>query len=224
MRTAVIIAALCAAFSVVAVAYRDPGGPDVYLAGLAIALAFYPTLIVSILLLAFGLFRLAEPRTRAAAAAVVVLSLPMPTVAVFGAASQNNRNKSSHWPGLAMTLADHLLDYHQKNPGAFKYLGSDDQVSVAGFAEYLAGLDLDTKTSPVSSLIRAEGGDVLDPWGKPIRFALDRDHDGYIELQGQRLNTSGVSPPNLDYTVAVAVYLSHPDNGEVRPLIRRKKD
>ena len=222
MRAAVITAALCAAFSVVAAAYRDPGGPDVYLGGLAIALAFYPTLIVSTLLLVFGLFRFADPRSRTAAAVVVILSLPMPALATFGLVTQNNRSKSSHWPGLAMTLADHLLDYHEKNPNAFEYLGSDDQVSVAGFAKYLTSLDSDTVANPASRHIRVEGGHVLDPWGKPVRFALDRDHDGYIELHGERVNTSGVSPPNLEYTVAVAVYLSHLDNGEVRPLIRRK--
>ena len=222
MRAAVITAAMCAAFSVVTAVYRDPGGPDVYLGGLAIALAFYPTLIVSTLLLVFGLFRLADPRSRTAAVLVVILSLPMPALAAFSSVTQINRNNSSHWPGLAMTLADHLLDYHEKNPDAFEYLGSDDQVSVTGFAEYLTGLELDTAAYPASRHIRVEGSNVLDPWGKPVRFALDRDRDGYIDLQGERVNTSGVSPPNLDYTVAVAVYLSHLDNGEVRPLIRRK--
>lgn len=222
MRVAVIIAALCAAFSLVAIAYRDPGGPDICLAGLTIALGFYPVMIISSLLLLFGLIRLADPQCRPVAALLVVLSLPMPAMAACKAASQLNRDKSSHWPGLAMTLADHLLEYHEKNPTAFKYLGSDEQVSVAGFANYLTGLDLDTQSYPVLRLIKVEGGDVLDPWGKPIRFALDRDHDGYIELQGERRNTSGVSPPSLDYTVAVAVYLSHLDNGDIRPLIRRK--
>lgn len=222
MRAAIVIAALCVAYTVIAMTFRAPPGPEINAAGLAIALAFYPALILSGLLLLFGLFRFADRQSRTAAAFLILLSLPMPVMAASQVVSQLNRKRSSAWPGLAMALGDHLLDYHEKRPSAFEYLGDDEEVSVAGFGDYLAELNLEGGVSPAARRMRISGGEVRDPWGKPVRFALDRDHDGYISIGGGKVNTYHMNPPNLEYQVAVAVFLSHLDNGDIRPLVRRR--
>ncbi|MEM1083640.1 MAG: hypothetical protein AAGI48_05920 [Verrucomicrobiota bacterium] len=222
MRAAIVIAALCAAFALIALSSRNPGGPDIHVAGLVLALAYYPALILSGLLLLYGFISLRSSKNRRGAALVILLSLPLPLLAALRSGSQVNSHKSMVWPGLGVTLADHLLDYHDIYPNSFDYRGGDEEVFVAGFAEYLAGMDFDTQAFPSTRHVRVRGDEVLGPWGRPVRFALDRDRDGYIELEGRRVNTSGVSPPNLDYKVAVAVYLGHPDNGDVRPIVRRK--
>ena len=222
MRTAILVAALCAAYSLVAATHRDSGGPDIHFDSAVITLAFYPLVILSGLLVLFGLAYLPNRKTRLGALLVVLLSLPLPAVAVYRIGSHLNRRKSAAWPELAIQLGDHLLDYHKKSPNSFDYVGNSDEVFVSGFAEYLTSLSVDNGASHVPSLLRVSGREVIDLWGRPVRCALDRDRDGYIELPGRRVNTSGIVPPDLEYTVAVAVYLSHPDNGDIRPHVRRR--
>ena len=146
----------------------------------------------------------------------------MPAVATYQVGSRINQRRSGSWPDLAIVLADHLLDYRERRPDEFRYLGSDEEVAVTGFADYLRNLGQSAVPQGSMTKIRTKGDQVLDPWGKPIRYGLDRDHDGYIDMQGQRALTSAVHPPNLEYYVAVAVSLNHKDNEEFRPHVRRR--
>ncbi|MEZ5323445.1 MAG: hypothetical protein R3F19_00040 [Verrucomicrobiales bacterium] len=41
-----------------------------------------------------------------------------------------------------------------------------------------------------------DGDKILCPWGAPIRFAVDRNHDGFISAGGQKASTRyGVDDP-----------------------------
>ncbi len=65
----------------------------------------------------------------------------------------------------------------------------------------------------VREAVRIRGGEVFDPWGNPVRSGMDRDHDGYIDVEGRKHCTDHVTPPNLDYQVAVVVRTGKPPDG-----------
>ena len=151
-----------------------------------------------------------------------VMCLPLCIYFGNGIISQNNRNKSRSWPQLGMFLRDRLLEYHEAYPERFNYLGEDEEVEVKGFGDYV-----NTKRSEINpmlqSYVRVRTGKVLDPWGEPVRYGLDWNHNGYITIAGRNVITDHVSPPRLDYHLALVVILGHPDYGNgVGPQVAKK--
>jgi hypothetical protein len=106
-----------------------------------------------------------------------------------------------------------------ENPSAVHYLGDSEEVTIDGLAAMVR------RDSPVflhdSSGRRrpfvVEGDSIKTPWGAVVRYAVDRDGDGFLTAGQIRGSTQigTVSPwtndPKYQYTRATGVFVSMPD-------------
>lgn len=139
---------------------------------------------------------------------VVLLSVSL----VKGGITAQNRAMFTSWPRLGMYLRDQLVEYHKIHPERFTYVGLDEEIRVAGFGDFLEK-KATRPQADVWATVKIRIGEVVDPWGDLVRFGMDRDHDGYIDVEGRKQSTDQVSPPNLDYQVAVMVRTGKPPDG-----------
>lgn len=189
---------------------------------IVIGYLYVPVMLTGGAILISGIVNVFRGRDRWMWILSCVMCLPLCTSFGMGIISQNNRKKSSSWPQIGMFLRDRLLEYHEAYPERFHYLGEDEEVEVNGFGDYV-----NTKKSEINpmlqSYVRVRTGRVLDPWGEPVRYGLDRNHNGYISIAGRNVDTDYVSPPRLDYHVALVVILGHPDYGNnIGPQVAKK--
>lgn len=105
------------------------------------------------------------------------------------------------------------------NPASVHYIGQTEEATIDGLVEAISA---DAPIYFHDSAGRKRKMDIRDgqlftPWGTRIRTAVDRDHDGFVTVDGQRGSTKyGVADPwsydpNYKYTRASGVYLTLPD-------------
>ena len=58
----------------------------------------------------------------------------------------------------------------------------DEEVAVEGFTEFVQA-----QPEMANQKVRIENGQILDPWGHPFHYAVDRDGDGLIFVLGSRV-------------------------------------
>jgi hypothetical protein len=219
------LAAGTALFSIFAATYTPSSNPVIDGPGLILTFLYYPMIIASVIFFIIGACRMFDPSMRGAAMLVCLLSLSMPVVALFGKygfVTARNDDKSDDTEDYEQVVADRLLDYYMKSPSSFHYIGTDEEVEASGFADYLRKLGNAANPYPWEFEIKTQGNSVLDLWGKPLRFGLDRNHDGYIDMKRLHISVDGNAVPNLNYRAAVAVVLSHKDGGSYEETIASK--
>jgi hypothetical protein len=131
---------------------------------------------------------------------------------VKGGITARNREQFTSWPGLGMYLRDQLVEYHKIHPERFTYIGLDEEIRVSGFGDFLEKKAVRPEPH-IWATVKIRDEEVIDPWGNTVRFGMDRDHDGYIDVEGRKHHTDHVNPPSLDYQVAVMVRTGKPPNG-----------
>lgn len=176
------------------------------------AIFFWPFFLTAIAVTLIATFRLFTPDSRVSAIVCIALCLPLFLRYFYLRAEAAGNFNSGEWSNTAFVVGNALLEYHRLYPDRFHYSASDEATAVDGFAEWLQQrADTAVPTGwPVH--LRFRRGHVLDPWGEPILYAADRNHDGYIDFFG-RHSISGTEPPALNYKHAVAVGLGHNRNG-----------
>lgn len=85
----------------------------------------------------------------------------------------NNRFKTE--------MAKALDAYYKISPEKFHYVGSDCEITVDGFAEYV-----DTNHKKILEFgAKVKKDKIIDPWGKPVIFIRDRFNDRIIRANGK---------------------------------------
>lgn len=188
-------------------------------------IAFFPCILVAgmgILVSLVDLFGRSVPRT--AALGMLSLSLVLPGSFVLRKAVFESRYDASYaWfdqVGGPGRLNFHLHDYISKHPDSISYPFSDsEEVEVRGFLDYLrsrVSLDVPDHSGRVRKMTIRDDG-VYTMWGAKIRFAVDRNQDGYIVAARQKGSTLyGYANPSRDRPdykpgFASAVFISLPD-------------
>ena len=212
MNALLTISAICLVFLVFLLVplpkgagYPFPSAPELVLSFLAI-----PVILSAFGIFVVSLFQVIGKGRNPKWLACLLMTLPnaifLSVSLVKGTMTAHNKGKFSDWPRLGMYLRDQLVEYHKIHPECFTYTGSDEEIRVSGFGEFLEKKA--SRPEPdIWETVKIRGGEVIDPWGNPLRYGMDRDHDGYIEVDGRKHHTDHVSPPNLDYKAAVMVRL-----------------
>ncbi|MES2596310.1 MAG: hypothetical protein V4662_13280 [Verrucomicrobiota bacterium] len=107
-----------------------------------------------------------------------------------------------------------------ETPGAIHFMDDTEEVTVSGLVECMQrDFPLYYRDhSGRKRLMKIDGQHILAPWGKPVRFAIDRNHDGFISAGGQKAGTCcGVADPftynpNYKYLRASGVFVTMPDS------------
>lgn len=78
-------------------------------------------------------------------------------------------------------MAKALDAYYKISPESFHYIGSDCEITVDGFAEYVG-----TNHKKIREFgAEVKKDKIIDPWGKPVRFIRDRFNDRIIRANGK---------------------------------------
>ncbi len=184
-----------------------PAAPERIVAGLL----FLPALALAYVLVLIGVILIFRRGWRFVGIAAVAFSSPMIAHYFHLQSLVAAHDKQEEWEGVSNVLAKNLIEYHRLYPERFHYISTDETVHVDGFGAWIH------ERGPAANLwpgmhfdYRAD--DLVDPWGEPMVFALDRNHDGYIDFLGYHLSVSHVEPPfsgGFSYSVAVAVDSTH---------------
>jgi hypothetical protein len=203
----VAIAAVCLTFLMFFLAplpkgpaYPFPSVPELIRSTLAV-----PMFVTALGLFLVACFRVWKKNERLTWLACLLMCLPYPVFALQGAQTKIKHEKYVNWPQHGMFLRDRLVEYHKRHPNQFHYIGSDEEIRVDGFADHLKASEAALETW---KRVRIRDGVIVDPWNNPVRYGMDRNHDGYIKVGGRDFLTDRVSPPSLDYKTAVLVMLA----------------
>jgi hypothetical protein len=115
----------------------------------------------------------------------------------------------------SILLRRHLLWYYELHHERFRTIGADDEVIPEGFTEFISKMK--NAGIPPGWTIRwkISDGQILDPWGKPYKYYLDVDRDGFIIGCGRRNSVNGYAEPwsqeDFFYTTGVGVSSSKQD-------------
>lgn len=112
----------------------------------------------------------------------------------------------------------YLHEYVSRHPTSVSFPKSDsEEISVEGFLDYVRKQD-STEMPDHSGRIRymkIKDDGIYTEWGAKIRLAADRNHDGYIDVDGQRgcarYGFSAPDPSAVKSGFASAVFVSLPD-------------
>ena len=183
--------------------YPFPSNPELIRSYLAI-----PVSISALGIFAVSLFQVIRKGRNPKWLACLLMTLPyavfLSVSLVKGGMTAQNRAKFTSWPRLGMYLRDQLVKYHKIHPERFTYVGLDEEIRVSGFGDFLEKKT--AKPEPdIWKTVKIRRGEVVDPWGEFVRYGMDRDHDGYIDVEGRKHSTDHVIPPNLNYQTAVMV-------------------
>lgn len=175
---------------------------------MVLGLLLYLTVIAATVIFTIGAFQLLQKGGRKNGAILCTLCGPLVIGALTVFMMGKQEDKLRLWGGTGFFISERLMEYHERTPGAFHDLGSGEEVSVAGFGKYLESIRGEHAFEMTN--IRTKSDRVLDLWGNPVRFALDRNHDGYIEMAGRKFSTDHIDPPSLNYKIAVGIFLDPP--------------
>jgi hypothetical protein len=185
--------------------YPFPSTPELVLSYLAI-----PVVISAVGIFVISLFQVMRKGRNPKWLACFLMTLPhavfLSVSLVKGEITARNDKKYTSWPHLGMYLRDQLVEYHKIHPERFSYIGSDEEIRVSGFGEFLEE-NASMPEPHIWKTVKIRDGEIIDPWKNPVRYGMDRNHDGFIEVEGRNYGTDHVNPPSLDYHVAVMVML-----------------
>jgi len=185
-------------------------------------ICFLAISVFGVLVAAHDLLAKAVPRESALLTLFLALILPGTTFvqAVVFHAGYTPAAEWTSGPGGADRLNYWLRDYVSEHPSSVSYPDpNSEEVVVDGFLDYvrenvsLVVHDRDGRSRKMQ--IRSDG--IYTTWGARIRFAIDRNRDGYIDAGGQRI---GVRPgfanpytdrPDYHPGFASAIFVSLPD-------------
>ena len=189
-------------------AHSWPAAPERIIAGFL----WYPALILAVLLTLAGLRSLFIRETRNAGLTSILLCAPLLVHSSYLYSLDVAHDRENESDGILNVVAYNLLEYHRLYPDRFHYIGTDETVTADGFTAWLR--QRGPAANPQGWLIQLRFRDdqIIDPWGNPLVFALDRNHDDVIDFRGYEVSISGVDPPfanGFNYTDAVAVDSSH---------------
>jgi hypothetical protein len=114
---------------------------------------------------------------------------------------EQQKNREREWQALARKINPDVAAYVLKYPERVHPTGESEFIAVDGLVP-----DLVAKHKELV----ARDGAILDPWGQPIRFGIDLDHDALIKGGSAAY---GVWREHGSL-VAVGVYSSGPDFGQ----------
>jgi hypothetical protein len=194
--------------------------PEELIAGLA----FWPALAFSAFGIVAGLYRvIADSENRGLGVLWLLLGSVLPVCvsskkATFDAAfDQRYAWFDQVSGGGAINFYIHQI--MAEAPDAVQFIDDTEEVTISGLAERVR------RDGPVyyhdhsgrKRPLQMDGDKILSPWGAPVRFAVDRNHDGFISAGGQKAGTRyGVGDPfaydpAYKYLRASGVFLSLPD-------------
>ncbi|WP_133797312.1 hypothetical protein [Prosthecobacter fusiformis] len=194
--------------------------PDELIAGLA----FWPALAFSAFGVVAGLYlmiTISEDRGLGVLWLLLGSALPLcvsSKKAAFDAAFDERHAWFDQTSG-AGALNFYIHQIIMEDPDAIHFIDDTEEVTISGLAERVRRdgsiyyHDHSGRTRPM----QMDGDKILSPWGAPIRFAVDRNHDGFISAGGQKSSTRyGVADPftydpGYKYLRASAVFVSLPD-------------
>jgi hypothetical protein len=179
-----------------------------------IGLLFYPALVLAALLIIWSFITLFNRDERYSGIFSILLCTPFVLLSLHLWSKDKHHDKVMLWENTAYFCAKSLLKYHRLHPDRFRFAGVDEQVEVVGSSKWLQ--DEGTNAFPIGAPVKVKfrNDELIDLWGYPVAFGLDRNHDEYIDLQGQHsripVPVPAPSAPHLNlYTNAVAVSLTH---------------
>lgn len=92
-----------------------------------------------------------------------------------------DEDRRTLWFQLRYQIVDPLCEYFAKHPEHFKPVGSDDEIEIAGFAEFLAN---DKRYEGALFGYQVQNGRIYDPWGEPLHFIQKRGTGRTIKARG----------------------------------------
>ena len=194
--------------------------PEELIAGLA----FWPALAFAAFGVVAGLYRLiTDSENRGLGVLWLLLSSVFPiAVSTKKAAFDAAFDQRYAWfdqvsGGGAINFYIHQI--MAETPEAIHFIDDTEEVTISGLAERVRqdGPIYYHDHSGRKRPMQMDGDKILSPWGAPIRFAVDRNHDGFISAGGQKAGTRyGVADPfaydpGYKYLSATGVFLSLPD-------------
>ena len=189
-----------------------------------------PLLILSVVGALAGLVELfTAPEHRGRGLLCLVLGAVMPFfIAMKKVTFEANFDQAYSWHNQSSGAGVVNFYIHRilsANPDAVHYVGQTEEATIDGLVEAIA-VDAPIYFHDSSGRKRKmdiRDGQLFTPWGSRIRTAVDRDHDGFVTVDGQRGSTKyGVADPwsydpNYNYAQASGVFLTLPDKVITQP-------
>ena len=191
---------------------------------LAAALAFWPALAVSVFGIIAGLVSIFGGfESRQLGLIWLALGFVLPICAATKRTiSEPAFDAKYSWfdqTSGAGSINSLIFEFLLERPNAVRYIGDSEEVEIDGLVELIR------RHSPIyyrdqngrKRQLEIDGSTIRTPWGAAVRFAVDRNHDGYITAGGQKASTRyGTTDPwaydpNYKYTKACGVFVSLPD-------------
>lgn len=149
-----------------------------------IALTFWPVFILSGVALVDAVRR---GRKSGDLTYFCVAFVFLPTI-VYGAYGIYNvqrvrQDEGKQWKtvGISRAINPLLVQYHELHPDRFHFGGTDDEVTVDGFSDFVR-----SQSSALPASIEIKDGRLIDPWGRPFHLAVNRRKQVDISVCGWR--------------------------------------
>jgi hypothetical protein len=166
-------------------------------------LFYWPAFVVATLAILVALANLMKGIKLRECAAIAILAVPclyyclrLPRYRYLKEYSDNVR-MGSEGVDEAGRVNGFLIDYYDRHPERFHYLGEDDQVEVEGFVESLIthGPLFIRGENGERDQIRTDGKRIISPAGDPLILLLDRHHDGFLRFKSQKRSVNDYADP-----------------------------
>ena len=143
--------------------------------GISHATKFLYPLVLSIPMIAYGLYEPGKPYDKTAFLR-----------------EKDRLLDDSYARGL---LSRHLLRYYELHAERFRFIGEDDQVQVDGFYDYVKHLKNEGMPSGCTKCWHERDGQFLDTFGVSYRYLCDRNRDGYLHWGRFKSPVNGKANP-----------------------------
>lgn len=114
-------------------------------------------------------------------------------------AELDEMNRQGKWFDIVNSITPVLDAYFKLHPEKFQYTGTDDEITIDGFAKYIRA-----NNPYLCERLRFGWSTILDPWGEPLHFVMVRGDRTYVEARGAKepvMFTASVPPPVDDNSV-----------------------
>jgi hypothetical protein len=224
MKGSITFALVVCALAAFPIVYPRHTAGSITLHGVIAGLAFWPVLAFSAFGVVAGLYRIiTDSASRGLGVLWLLLGSILPLCvsskkAAFDAAFDERYAWFDQTSG-AGKLNFYIHQIMREDPDAIHFIDDTEEVTISGLAERVRrhGSIYYHDHSGRKRRMLMDGDKILSPWGVPIRFAVDRNHDGFISAGGQKASTRyGVADPfaynpGYKYLRASAVFVSLPN-------------
>jgi uncharacterized protein YerC len=91
------------------------------------------------------------------------------------------------WHDFPIYVIPRLCAYYEIHPECFKPTGRGEEITVAGFASFIASDKCMAPQITDWRWFHIHGSQIIDPKGETVQFVEDLNRDGFIEACGQRV-------------------------------------